>query len=68
MTTAGNVLITNLKVNDKSVKFKIDTGEQCNVLREEIFDSIQKKPKHVATRTKQTAHGGTSVSVKENAF
>ena len=62
-TTTGNVLVTNLKVNNKSVKFKIDTGAQCNVLPEEIFDKIKKKPKLVATRTKLTAYGGTPVPV-----
>ena len=61
-TTTGNSLVTNLKVNNKSVKFKIDTGAQCNVLPEEIFDRI-KKPKLVATRTKLTAYGGTPVPV-----
>jgi hypothetical protein len=39
-TTAKNVLITNLKVNGKNVNFKIDTGAQCNVLPEEIFDGM----------------------------
>ena len=63
-STAENVLITNLKVNDKLVKFKIDTGAQCNVLPEEIFDRIKKKPKLIATRTKLTAYGGTQVPVK----
>ena len=62
-TTTGNILVTNLKVNNKSVKFKIDTGAQCNALPEEIFDRIKKKPKLVATRTKLTAYGGTPVPV-----
>ena len=62
-TTTGNILVTNLKVNNKSVKFKIDTGAQCNVLPKEIFDRIKKKPKLVATRTKLTAYGGTPVPV-----
>ena len=63
-STAENVLITNLKVNDKIVKFKIDTGAQCNVLPEEIFDRIKKKPKVIATRTKLTAYAGTQVPIK----
>lgn len=63
-TTAENVLITNLKVNGKSVNFKIDTGAQCNVLPEEIFDGIKQKPKLIATGTKLTAYGGAQVSVK----
>ena len=62
-TTTGNIFVTILKVNNKSVKFKIDTGGQCNVLPEEIFDKIKKKPKLVATRTKLTAYGGTPVPV-----
>ena len=60
-TTTGNILVTNLKVNNKSVKFKIGTGAQCNVLPEEIFDRIEKKPKLVAT--KLTAYKGTPVPV-----
>ena len=63
-TTAKNVLITNLKVNGKNVNFKIDTGAQCNVLPEEIFDGIKQKPQLIATGTKLTVHGGAQVPVK----
>ncbi|CAB4014143.1 Hypothetical predicted protein, partial [Paramuricea clavata] len=63
-TTAKNVLITNLKVNGKNVNFKIDTGAQCNVLPEEIFDGIKQKPQLIAAGTKLTAYGGAQVPVK----
>ena len=63
-TTAKNVLITNLKVNGKNVNFKIDTGAQCNVLPEEIFDGIKQKPQLIATGTKLTAYGAAQVPVK----
>ncbi|CAB3985329.1 Hypothetical predicted protein [Paramuricea clavata] len=63
-TTAKIVLITNLKVNGKNVNFKIDTGAQCNVLPEEIFDGIKQKPQLIATGTKLTAYGGAQVPVK----
>jgi hypothetical protein len=63
-TTGEDVLIANLKVNGKNVNFKIDTGAQCNVLPEEIFDRIKKKPKITATGTKLTGYGGAQVPVK----
>ena len=45
-TTAKHVLIINLKVNVKNVNLKIDTGAQCNVLPEEIFDGIKLSRNH----------------------
>ena len=42
MTKAGNVLITNFKVNGKSVKFKIDIGEQCNVLQKKFLTASRR--------------------------
>ena len=42
MTKARNVLITNFKVNGKSVKFKIDIGEQCNVLQKKFLTASRR--------------------------
>ena len=60
----GNEILTSLKVNGKNVHFKMDTGAQCNVLPESIFNEINKKLKLNSTHTKLTACGGAWVPVK----
>ena len=59
-----NEILTSLKVNGKNVRFKIDTGAQCNVSPEGVFNEINKKPKLNSTLTKLTVYGGTRVPVK----
>ncbi|CAB3978567.1 Hypothetical predicted protein [Paramuricea clavata] len=41
-----------------------NTGAQCNVLPEDIFDGIKQKPQLIATGTNLTAYGGAQVPVK----
>ena len=53
-----------LKVNGEDIRFKINTGAQCNVIPEHRFAKLVIKPALHKTGTKLTAYGGTRVPVK----
>jgi len=59
-----NELFTNLNVNDEDIRFKIDTGAQCNVIPEHTFETLTRKPKLQTTKIKLTAYGGIRVPIK----
>ena len=56
-----NELFTNLNVNDENVRFKVDTGAQCNVIPQHAFEKLRKKPSLQTTKFKLTAYGGIRV-------
>ena len=53
-----NELFTNLNVNDENIRFKMDTGAQCNVIPEHAFEKLRKKPSLQTTKVTLTAYGG----------
>ncbi len=59
-----NELFVALKVNGEDIRFKIDTGAQCNVIPEHRFAKLTIKPALRKTSTRLTAYGGTRVPVK----
>ena len=59
-----NELFTQLNVNDEDMRFKIDTGAQCNVIPEHVFDKLKKRPTLQTTKVKLTAYGGLPVPIK----
>lgn len=60
----GNELFVALQVNGEDIRFKIDTGAQCNVIPEHTFAKFAIKPALRRTNTKLTAYGGTRVPIK----
>ena len=60
----GNELFVALQVNGEDIRFKIDTGAQCNVISEHTFAKFAIKPALRRTNTKLTAYGGTRVPIK----
>ena len=51
-------------MNDENIRFKIDTGAQCNVIPEHAFEKLRKKPILQTTKVKLTAYGGVRVPIK----
>ena len=35
---------TTIKVNERDITFKIDTGAQCNVMSKESYDKVSQQP------------------------
>ena len=60
----GNELFVALQVNGEDIRFKVDTGAQCNVIPEHTFAKFAIKPALRRTNTKLTAYGGTRVPIK----
>ena len=56
-------MIIPATINDTCLDVKIDTGAQCNVIPEDIFTRIQKRPKLIPVRTTLRSYGGNSVPV-----
>ena len=46
-----------VRLNDKPVSLKVDTGAECNVITKDLYDSICTRPPH-KTKTKLVAFGG----------
>ena len=63
-STNDNELYVTLEMANGCVEFKIDTGAQCNVIPERIFDSLPRKPNLETTTTRLTAYGGTAVPLR----
>ena len=59
----GNEILTSIKVNNKVISFKIDTGAQCNIMPLSVFTSLNDKPTLHQTNTKIKAYGGTKVPI-----
>ena len=51
---------TSLKINEKNIQFKIDTGAQCNVISTRVYDQISGKPLQ-KSQTRLVAFGGHRV-------
>ncbi|XP_046850398.1 uncharacterized protein LOC124443862, partial [Xenia sp. Carnegie-2017] len=60
----GNEILTSIKVNNKVISFKIDTGAQCNIMPLSVFTSLNDKPTLYQTNTKIKAYGGTQVPIR----
>ena len=48
----------NLQLQGTPVKLKIDTGSQANILPQEVFQNLKRKPKLTQTPTKLTSYTG----------
>lgn len=59
-----NELFTDLNVNDEDIRFKVDTGAQCNVIPEHAFEKLMRKPSLQSTRVRLMAYGGIRVPIK----
>ena len=57
-------LYVNLKINGTYLKFKVDTGAQCNVIPRSDLDQIDKSAKISSTSVKLTAYGGGNIPIK----
>ena len=51
-------------MNEEDIRFKIDAGEQCNVIPEQPFEKLTTKSKLQTTKIKLTAYGGIRVPIK----
>ena len=51
-------------MNDENIRFKIDTGAQCNVIPEHAFEKLRKKPILQTTKVKLMAYGGVRIPIK----
>lgn len=51
-------IYVNLKINNKIVKFKLDTGSQVNILTDKIYKKIQTGEPLVNTSVKLTSYSG----------
>ena len=54
----------NLCINQRIIKFKIDTGAQGNVLPERIFSLLRPRPKIHSSTVKLSAYNGFYIPVK----
>ena len=59
-----NELFVNIQIEGNSVKFKVDTGAQCNVLPQEKINQLRKNTYITSTPVKLTAYGGGNIPVK----
>ena len=50
-------------VNDSKINIKIDKCAQCNVMPEEIFQTLQHQPNLIPTKINLKSYGGTPVPV-----
>lgn len=48
-------MYVNLKINNKIVKFKLDTGQQVNILTDKIYKTIQSEKLLVNTNVRLTS-------------
>ncbi|XP_046861263.1 uncharacterized protein LOC124454503 [Xenia sp. Carnegie-2017] len=64
----GNEILTGIKVNNKVISFKIDTGAQCNIMPLNVFTSLNDKPTLHQTNTKIKAYGGTQVRIRGKCY
>lgn len=55
----------NLKINNKIVKFKLDTGSQVNILTDKIYNTIQSEKSLVNTSVRLTSYSRDSIPVAE---
>ena len=59
----ANELYVDLEINDKKIKFKVDTGAQCNIMPENMLMKMNKIPELMPTSTRLTAYGGANIPV-----
>ena len=59
---------TTLKIEEKDVKLKLDTGAKCNVLPKSVYDSLQINKKLIQTNTKLIAYCGDTIEVMGEVF
>ena len=52
-----------LETNNESIKYKIDTGAQVNVLLRHLFKKLSSSPKLKSTPIKLSAYNGSSIPV-----
>ena len=53
----------DLEANGTQLKFKLDTGAQCNILPKSIYLKLRKKPKLHKTKISLKAHNNSTISV-----
>ena len=64
----GNELFSDGTVNNDILRFKIDTGPQCNLIPYTKFTTLRNKPTLHKTDTKLTAYGGTEVPIRGKCY
>ena len=57
------MLYVNLQLQGTPVKLKIDTGSQTNILPQEVFQNLKRKPKLTQTLTKLTSYTGNALPI-----
>ena len=56
--SSTNELLTQIRVNNHAITFKIDTGAQCNVIPYDVYLSIPKRTPLTNTATRLRSYGG----------
>ena len=55
---------THLKTNGTEIQYKLDTGSQVNIITEQLFNKLRKKPKIHKSKIKLTSYSGNSIPIK----
>ena len=56
--------VEKLNVNNTIIKFKLDSGAQCNVLPLNGYQRLQNRPRILPTKAKLTGYGEAEIAVK----
>ena len=61
--SSENECFLNLEIHGLSIRLKIDTGSQANILPRRIFIKLRNKPELQQSSTKQTTYSGDTLSI-----
>ena len=53
-----------MKTNGTEIQYKLDTGSQVNIITEQLFNKLRKKPKIHKSKIKLTSYSGNSIPIK----